>query len=64
VFPFSIIIPEPELRAGEWAKHKDKGTIWLPVEKGKGIEVAIFLLRSNEDQSNALSLKAAGRSRT
>lgn len=53
-FPFSIIIPEPELRAGEWTQFRDKGTVWLPAVQRQGIEVAIFLIRSNDDQSNAL----------
>ena len=57
-FPFGVIIPETELRAGEWARHREKGTIWLPVGKGEGVEVAVFLVRSAADQSNALA--AAG----
>ena len=54
-FPFSIIIPEPEFRTGEWARHRDKGTVWIAANPEQGIEVAIFLIRSNEDQSNALA---------
>jgi hypothetical protein len=57
-FPFGIVIPEPELRAGKWPQYRDRGTVWLPVAKGNGIEVAIFLTRASSDQSNAL--KAAG----
>lgn len=54
-FPFGIIIPEPELRAGRWAQHRDRGTIWLPVAQGQGIEVGIFLIRAAGDQSNSLA---------
>ena len=57
-FPFAVVIPQPELRTGEWAQHRDKGTIWLPVATGEGVEVAIFFIRTAEDQSNALA--AAG----
>jgi hypothetical protein len=54
-FPFGIIIPEPELRSGEWVQHRDRGTVWLPVAKGQGIEVAIFLIRTDVDQSDSLA---------
>ena len=54
-FPFGIIIPEQELRAGEWAKHRDRGTIWLPTTVGQGIEIAIFLIRTPSDQSESLA---------
>lgn len=57
-FPFGIVLPEPELRNAEWAKHRDRGAVWLPVEKGRGIEVGIFLIRSDADQS--ASLERAG----
>ena len=57
-FPFAIVIPESELRNAEWASYRDRGTIWIPVEQGRGIEVATFLIRSEADQS--ASLKAAG----
>jgi hypothetical protein len=57
-FPFAVVIPQPQLRTGEWAQHRDNGTIWLPVATGEGVEVAIFFIRTAEDQSNALA--AAG----
>ena len=57
-FPFGVIVPESELRGGEWARHRDKGTVWLPAAKGEGVEIAIFLIRSALDQSSALA--AAG----
>lgn len=57
-FPFGIIIPEAQLRGGEWVQLRDKGTIWLPVAKNEGVEVAVFLIRSAADQSDALA--AAG----
>lgn len=47
--PFGVIIPEPELRRGDWAKHKDKGTVCLPVKSGEGIEIAPFLVRTEGD---------------
>jgi hypothetical protein len=57
-FPFAIVVPEPELRIAEWAQHRDRGTVWLPVEKGRGLEVGVFLIRSDADQRS--SLEAAG----
>jgi hypothetical protein len=53
--PFSVVIPEPELRAGQWKQHKDKGTIWLPVNSDEGIEVAVFLVRMDGDIDAALT---------
>jgi hypothetical protein len=57
-FPFSVVIPEQELRHGEWFQHRDRGTIWLDASKGQGIEVALFLIRASGDQSSGLT--AAG----
>lgn len=54
-FPFGIIIPQSELRAAQWSQHRNKGTIWLPVASGKAIEVAVFLIRTTQDQSNSLA---------
>ena len=56
-YPCGVIIPETELRTGNWKKHKDKGTIWLPVKAREAIEVAILLVRTEGDCS---SLLAAG----
>lgn len=53
-FPFAVVIPETELRAAEWAKHKDKGTVWIPATQGKGTEVAVFLIRAPGDHSGGL----------
>ena len=53
--PFGVIIPEPELRAADWKKHKDKGTVWLPVRSGEGIEFALFLVRTDGDCDQALA---------
>ncbi len=53
--PFGVIIPEPELRRGDWRKHKDKGTVWLPVKSGEGIEIALFLVRTEGGCSQALA---------
>lgn len=54
-FPFAVVLPESDLRAGEWKKHRDKGTIWLKVQKEKSKEVAVFLVRSDSDHKQALS---------
>lgn len=53
-FPFSIVVPEQELRHAAWPKYKDKGTEWLLASPGKGTEVAIFLIRAAGDQSSSL----------
>lgn len=58
-FPFSVMVPEQELRIAEWAKHKDKRTIWIQAPLGKGVEVAVFFVRSADDLS--LSLQSLGR---
>jgi hypothetical protein len=51
---FGVIIPEPELRRGDWKTHKEKGTVWLPVSSGEGIEIALFLVRAEGDCGQAL----------
>lgn len=53
-FPFAVVFPEQELRVAEWAKHKDKKTVWVSASQGKGTEVAVFFIRSPGDQSMAL----------
>ena len=50
-FPFAVVIPEQELRHGEWAQHHDKGTIWIEAAPGRGVEIAKFLVRANGDLS-------------
>jgi len=57
-FPFSVVVPEQELREAEWAQHKQKGTIWVQASPDKGVEIAIFLVRTSDDVS--LSLQSAG----
>jgi hypothetical protein len=54
-FPFSVVIPEQELRSGDWAMHRDKGTVWLEAIEGQGVEVGIFLLRADGDLSPGLT---------
>lgn len=56
--PFGICIPEPELRAGVWKQHRERGTVWLPARKGFSTEIAVFLARTIEDPRQ--SLVAAG----
>jgi hypothetical protein len=56
--PFGVIIPELELRRGDWKKHRDKGTVWIPTKSGEGIEIALFLVRIEGDCGQALA--AAG----
>jgi len=53
-FPFALVFPEQELRPGPWRAHKDKGTVWLEAEPGKGVEVATFLVRADGDMSSDL----------
>ena len=48
-FPFGLLVPEQELRHGDWAQYRDKGTVWLEAKPGGGVEVALFLLRSDVD---------------
>lgn len=57
-FPFSLVIPEQELRLGEWVAHRDKGTNWVDAPRSKGVEIALFLVRAFGDLS--ASLNAAG----
>lgn len=54
-FPFAVVFPQPELRIGKWQQHRDRGTIWLPAEAGAGVEVALFLVRTDADQSQSLA---------
>lgn len=53
-FPFGIIIPASELRCSRWAKHKDKGTIWIPAKAGSSVEIAVFLTRAEPRPVEAL----------
>lgn len=53
-FPFGIIIPASELRLGPWAKHKDKGTVWIPAKPEASVEIAVFLTRTEPRPINAL----------
>jgi len=53
-FPFSVVIFEQELRHGEWAQHRDKGTIWIEASPGRGVEIALFLVRASGDLSSSL----------
>ena len=57
-FPFSVVFPEQELRHGEWAQHREKGTVWIEALQGQGTEVAVLLVRADGDLSNGLA--AAG----
>jgi hypothetical protein len=43
-FPFGILIPNSELRAGPWAAHRDNGTLWLKPGP-QATEIAFFLTR-------------------
>lgn len=56
-FPFSLVIPEQELRIAEWAIQKDKGTIWIQASPNKGVEIAIFLVRTSDEVSHSLRAK-------
>ena len=58
VFPFALVVPEQELRHGEWAQYRERGTVWLEAKPGRGLEVAIFLVRAVGDLT--AGLKAAG----
>lgn len=62
VFPFSVVFPEQELRSANWAAHRDKGTVWVTAEHGKGVEIGIFLMRVTGDVTAGLN--AAGWLRT
>jgi hypothetical protein len=54
-FPFGIIIPASELRAGVWPTLKDKGTTWIPTMPGKSVEIAVFLTRAEPRPYNSLA---------
>lgn len=54
-FPFGIIIPASELRRSGWAKHKDKGTIWIPAKPATSVEIAVFLTRAEPRPIEALA---------
>jgi hypothetical protein len=54
-FPFGIIVPASELRLGPWAKHKDKGTTWIPTKAGASVEIAVFLTRAEPRPTAALT---------
>jgi hypothetical protein len=58
VQPFGIVVPEVELREGDWARHRDKGTRWIPVHDGSSVEIAIFLTRVHPPPRDELA--AAG----
>lgn len=53
-FPFAVVFPEQELRVADWGQHRDKGTVWIEVPRGKGVEVAVFLVRASGDVSRGL----------
>jgi hypothetical protein len=57
-FPFAVVIPESELRLGEWAKYRDKDTIWINAPEGTVIRVGVMLVRADGDLSANIS--AAG----
>lgn len=57
-FPFSVVIPEQELRLAEWALHRDKGIVWVDAPRSKGVEIALFFVRAFGDLSAGLN--AAG----
>ena len=57
-FPFSVVVPEQELRIADWAPHREKGTIWINPRPGFGVEVGVFLIRS--DQNQDATLEAGG----
>lgn len=53
-FPFGVIIPTSELRQAPWAKHKDKGTVWIPSKSGASVEIAVFFTRAEPRPIGAL----------
>jgi hypothetical protein len=57
VFPFKIVIPTSELRAGSWFKSKEKETRWLPVTSGVGVEIGFHFSRVLPSESQ---LRSAG----
>ena len=50
-FPFAVVIPESELRCGEWAKHRERGTIWINAPEESVIRVGVVLVRADGDLS-------------
>ena len=54
-FPFGVIIPASELRQAPWAKHKNKGTIWIPTKPGASVEIAVFFTRAEPRPISALA---------
>lgn len=54
-FPFGIIIPASELRRTSWAKHRNKGTTWIPATSGQSVEIAVFLTRAEPRPISALA---------
>ena len=54
-FPFGIIIPASELRQTSWAKHRERGTTWIPATPGKSVEIAVFLTRAEPRPISALA---------
>ena len=54
-FPFGIIVPTSELRQAAWAKHREKGTIWLPAKQDSAVEIAVFLTRAEPRPVTALA---------
>jgi hypothetical protein len=55
-FPFGVIIPTSELRAGPWPKQKET-TKWL-LPKALAVEIGVFLTRIDPPQGDKLT--AAG----
>jgi hypothetical protein len=47
-FPFRVIIPASELRAGPWPAHSKRGTVWVPTRPGEAVEIGVFLTRVRE----------------
>jgi hypothetical protein len=54
-FPFSVVVPEPELRISDWAQHRNKGTVWIDAPRGEGIEIAVMLARATGDLTDKLN---------
>jgi hypothetical protein len=54
-FPFGVIVPASELRQAAWARHKDKGTTWIPAKQGSAVEIAVFLTRAEPRPVNELA---------
>jgi hypothetical protein len=45
-FPIGIIVPRSELSRGPWQKHKDKGTLWIPMRSG-AVQVGVMLVNAD-----------------